>query len=44
MHSTSTGSGTYAGLTYHSFWYFPEPSNLQVGDKLVLSGWIEEAG
>ena len=44
MYSMSTGSGAYAGLTYHSFWYFPEPSNMQVGDEFVWSGWIEEAG
>jgi hypothetical protein len=43
MYSTSTGSGAYEGLTYHSFWYFPEPTNMQVGDEFVWSGWIEEA-
>lgn len=43
MYSTSTGSGAYAGLTYHSFWYFPEPRNFEVGDEFVWSGWIEEA-
>jgi hypothetical protein len=43
MYWTSTGSGAYAGLTYHSFWYFPEPSELRVGDEFVWSGWIEEA-
>ena len=43
MYSTSTGSGAYEGLTYHCFWYFPEPTNMQVGDEFVWSGWIEEA-
>lgn len=44
MHSTSTGTGAYDGLIYHSFWYFPEPRNFLVGDEFVWSGWIEEAG
>ena len=43
MYWTSTGSGAYAGLTYHGFWYFPEPENFQPGDKFVWSGWIDEA-
>jgi hypothetical protein len=39
----STGSGAYAGLTYHGFWYFPERKSLRPGDTFVWSGWIEEA-
>ncbi len=39
----STGSGAYAGLTYHGFWYFPERKSFRPGDTFVWSGWIEEA-
>ena len=38
-----TGSGAYAGLTYHGFWYFPERNSFRPGDTFVWSGWIEEA-
>ena len=38
-----TGSGAYAGLTYHGFWYFPERKSFRPGDTFVWSGWIEEA-
>jgi hypothetical protein len=40
---TSTGSGAYAGLTYHGFWRFMEPQALVPGDTWVYAGWIEEA-
>ena len=43
MYWTSTGSGAYAGLTYHGFWHFPEPNGIQPGDTFVYTGWIEEA-
>jgi len=43
MYWTSTGSGAYAGLTYHGFWHFPEPKDMQPGDTFVYTGWIEEA-
>jgi hypothetical protein len=43
MYWTETGSGAYAGLTYHGFWYFPEPENIQPGDEFVYTGWIDEA-
>jgi hypothetical protein len=43
LYWTSTGSGAYAGLTYHGFWFFPEPRSFRPGDKFVWSGWIEEA-
>ena len=43
MYWTATGSGAYAGLTYHGFWFFPEPRSFRPGDKFVWSGWIEEA-
>jgi hypothetical protein len=39
----SAGSGAYAGLTYHGFWYFPERHAFRPGDTFVWSGWIEEA-
>jgi len=39
---TSTGSGAYAGLTYHGFWRFMEPHELVPGDRFVYTGWIEE--
>jgi hypothetical protein len=42
MYWTSTGSGAYAGLSYHGFWYFPEPRAMRPGDTFVWSGWIEE--
>jgi hypothetical protein len=40
---TSTGSGAYAGLTYHGFWRFMEPRPFKPGDKFVYAGWIVEA-
>jgi hypothetical protein len=43
MSWTSAGTGAYAGLTYHGFWYFPEPQDLQPGDTFVWAGWIQEA-
>jgi hypothetical protein len=43
MYWTSTGSGAYAGLTYHGFWYFPETHAFRPGDTFVWSGWIEQA-
>jgi hypothetical protein len=43
LYWTSTGSGAYAGLTYHGFWYFHEPHDLQPGDMFVWTGWIDEA-
>jgi len=43
MYWTSTGSGAYAGLTYHGFWRFMEPHDLVPGDRFVYTGWIEEA-
>ena len=43
MYWTETGSGAYAGLTYHGFWYFPEAENIQPGDVFVYMGWIDEA-
>jgi hypothetical protein len=43
MYWTSTGSGAYAGLTYHGFWRFMEPQPLKVGDTFVWTGFIEEA-
>jgi hypothetical protein len=42
MYWTSTGSGAYAGLAYHGFWFFPEPHNFVPGDRFVWAGWIEE--
>lgn len=42
IYSRSAGSGAYAGLTYHSFWYFPEPRPLEPGDTFVWTGWIDE--
>jgi len=43
MYWTSTGSGAYAGLTYHGFWRFMEPHDFVPGDTFVYTGWIEEA-
>ena len=43
LYWSSTGSGAFAGLTYHGFWYFPETHDLLPGDEFVWSGWIEEA-
>jgi len=43
MYWTSTGSGAYAGLTYHGFWRFMEPRDFVPGDEFVYTGWIEEA-
>jgi len=43
MYWTSTGSGAYAGLTYHGFWRFMEPQPLMIGDTFVWTGFIEEA-
>jgi len=43
MYWTSTGSGAYAGLTYHGFWRFMEPHDFVPGDTFVYAGWIEEA-
>ena len=43
MYWTSTGTGAYAGLTYHGFWRFMEPRPLAIGDTFVWTGWIEEA-
>ncbi len=42
MYWTSTGSGAYAGLTYHGFWRFMERQPLAVDDTFVWTGWIEE--
>jgi len=42
MYWTSTGSGAYAGLTYHGFWRFMEPHDFVPGDTFVYTGWIEE--
>ena len=42
MYWTSTGSGAYAGLTYHGFWRFMERQQLAVDDTFVWTGWIEE--
>ena len=40
---TSTGSGAYAGLTYHGFWRFMERQPLAVDDTFVWTGFIQEA-
>ena len=40
---TFSGSRAYAGLTYHEFSHFMERRNYVKGDKLISSGWIEEA-
>ena len=40
---TATGTGAYAGLSYHGFWHFTEPQPLDVGETFVWAGWIEEA-
>jgi hypothetical protein len=42
MYWTSKGSGSFAGLTYVGFWYFPEPEPLQPGDAFIWSGSIDE--
>jgi hypothetical protein len=39
---TSAGSGAYEGLTYHGFWFFPEPRDIVPGDTFVYTGWVEE--
>jgi hypothetical protein len=39
---TSAGSGAYEGLTYHGFWFFPEPHAMVPGDTFVYTGWVEE--
>jgi hypothetical protein len=43
MYWTSTGSGAYAGLTYHGFWRFMERQPLAVDDTFVWTGFIQEA-
>jgi len=43
MYWTSTGSGAYAGLTYHGFWRFMESQPLMIGDTFVWTGFIQEA-
>jgi hypothetical protein len=43
QYGASTGSGAYAGLTYHDFWHFMERRDYVAGDTFVVTGWIEEA-
>jgi hypothetical protein len=42
QYDSSTGSGAYAGLTYHSFWHYMERRDYVAGDTFIVTGWIEE--
>jgi len=43
QYATYSGSGAYAGLTYHEFSHFMERQDFVRGDTVISSGWIEEA-
>ncbi|MCX6372172.1 MAG: hypothetical protein NTX16_03650 [Actinobacteria bacterium] len=43
QYATFSGSGAYAGLTYHEFSHFMERQDYVKGDALISTGWIEEA-